>query len=170
MQSQGLGCPRCVLLTSPLPHRAAWGPKQFAGGWGRGEGFRPVPAYARLTGRPSLGLQGWRTTELGPCPPTSQPNPLRLPCRPARLRAVPPGSNRPSPACLGGGLGGEAGGGTQWSHCPEAAPLKHKHFLMWWLCRPRLGRRPGAAGHALGDGDHPGLRGGPLPNGISASP
>lgn len=132
-QSQGPGGPRCVLSSLPSQRRAALGPKAVCWdwGWGRGEGFR----------RARQGVP-WGSTAGGPParphPPAEARRGLGGP--PARARGGSSGSARPSSVRLGGGRG-EEGGGSEWSHWPEAAPPRHKHFLMWWLRGP--GRRPG---------------------------
>lgn len=162
-----LGCPRCVLPASPLPPRAARGPKQFAGGWGAGRRLR-AGSSLHSAGRPprAAGLEDHQARPL-PTHFPAQPTPLSLPSCQAQGGSswVQPPQSGPSGRWPGRG----GGGGIQWSHCPEAAPLKHKHFLMWWLCGAAAGAAPWGCWTRPGGGDHPGLRGGPLPNGIPAS-
>ena len=123
---------------------------------GGGDGFR------RLSSQPGVVSPSGSKARRPPITAPARPLP-RPPPRPvggwagpsAPLRAVLLGVRPPQPGPSGrreaGGRGGAEGEGEP-SHCPEAAPPRHKHCLMWWLRRP--GRRPGGllrtAGHAPG--------------------
>lgn len=145
--------------------QAVWGV------WGRG-GFLPVPVYTSRTS-PCPRAAGQEDHRAPPLP-THLPAQRTLPSLPIR-----PGSGRfllgpTAPVWPVWEVAGREGEGGGWRRdpvepLPRGLAAEAQTFPYVVALQAAAGVAPWGCWTRPGDGDHPGLRGGPLPNGISAS-